>query len=394
MTTITLNRARRLALAAQGFGRERPSGSIDVRHFRRVLEHVGLVQLDSVNVVSRSHYLPFFARLGPYPQDALDRWLWRSGELFEYWGHEASLLPMTDWGLMHHRMTAATPWRRVRAIMSERPGFVEGVLDEVRRRGPTTVSHVGEPGERTGSWWGWGPGKIVLEWHFISGALTVADRPNFTRVYDLTERVIPAEVREGPHPDTSEARRALLRRAVRHHGIGSVTDLADYYRLKTTDARHLLAELAAAGDIEEVEVPGWRGPVYRDPTRSIPNRIEGRALLSPFDPVVWFRDRAERLFGFRYRIEIYVPAAKRVHGYYVLPFLLDGDLVARVDLKADRAHGRLLVRGAFVEDGVDRMRVASELAAELELMAGWLGLSAIEVGRNGDLAPSVIAALG
>ena len=381
---ISIDRARRLALAAQGFNDPAPGGIPDVRHFRRVLSRVGVVQLDSVNVISRAHYMPFFSRLGPYDRGALDRWLWKSGEMFEYWIHEASLAPMDQWPHLTFRMQHSHPWRSIERIIQDQPDFVDRVLSEVRNSGPLRVGELSDGGARTGPWWGYGPGKLALEWLFVKGQIAIADRPNFTRLYDLTERVIPAEVREAAtDPDT--ARRALLRGAVRHHGIGTVPDLADYYRLKATDARGVLADLAASGEIAEVAVDGWRGPVYMDPGLSVPRSIEGAALLAPFDPVVWFRDRAERLFDFRYRIEIYVPKEKRVHGYYVLPFLLDGELVGRVDLKADRTAGRLLVQGAFAEPGQDRVRVGAALGEQLRSMAIWQGMGDIEVRPNGDL---------
>jgi uncharacterized protein len=382
---IGLERARRLALAAQGFADRVPAAAPDVRHFRRVLRRVGVVQLDSVNVLARAHYLPFFARLGPYDQAALDRWLWRSGELFEYWIHEASLTAMQRWPHLAYRMRRPHPWRSIERIGRERPGFVQQVLDEVATSGPVRVGDLSEGGSRTGPWWGYGPGKHALEWLFVKGEISIADRPNFTRLYDLTERVIPESVRTR-EADTATARRVLLRDAVRHHGIGTVADLADYHRLKVTDARPVLAELAAAGEIAEVAVDGWPSPVYMDPELPIPRSITGAALLAPFDPVVWFRDRAERMFGFHYRIEIYVPRPRRVFGYYVLPFLLDGELVGRVDLKADRGAGRLLVQGAFAEAGQDRVRVGSALAEQLRAVAAWQGLGEIEVRRHGDLS--------
>lgn len=382
---ISLERARRIALCAQGFADPAPSSRVDVRHFRRVLARVGVVQLDSVNVIARAHYLPFFARLGPYDSDALDRWLWQSGELFEYWIHEASLTSMERWPLLGHRMRKPHPWKSIERINRERPGFVQQVFDEVRDAGPLRVGKLSEGSGRTGPWWGYGPGKLALEWLFVRGQISIADRPNFTRMYDLTDRVIPARVRDVDVDEVS-AQRRLLRDAVRHHGIGTVADLADYHRLKITPSRAHLEALAAAGKIIEVAVEGWPSPVYMDPESSVPRSIGGGALLAPFDPVVWFRDRAERLFGFRYRIEIYTPKEKRVHGYYVLPFLLDGELVGRVDLKADRAGGRLLVRGAFAEAGQDRRRVARALRTELESMAAWQRLDEIEVAPNGDLA--------
>ncbi len=385
---ISIDRARRLALAAQGFNDPAPTATPDIRHFRRVLSRVGVVQLDSVNVISRAHYLPFFSRLGSYSRGALDHWLWKSGEMFEYWIHEASLAPIDQWPHVAYRMQNTHPWRSIERIIEDQPDFVDRVLAEVRSSGPLRVGELADGGSRTGPWWGYGPGKLALEWLFVKGQIAIADRPNFTRLYDLTERVIPAEVRTAA-TDSATARRALLRGAVRHHGIGTVPDLADYYRLKATDARPVLADLAASGEIAEVSVDGWRGPVYMDPGLSVPRSIDGAALLAPFDPVVWFRDRAERLFGFRYRIEIYVPKEKRVYGYYVLPFLLDGEIVGRVDLKADRAAGRLLVQGAFVEPGQDRGRVGAALGEQLKAMAMWQGLGDIEVRANGDLTDHI-----
>jgi uncharacterized protein len=385
---FSLDRARRLALAAQGFGDRPPAASPDVRHFRRVLSRVGIVQLDSVNVLARAHYLPFFSRLGPYDRDALDRWLWRSGELFEYWVHEASLTSIDQWPLLAHRMRLRHPWSSIERINREQPGFVDRVLDEVRAAGPLRVGELSDGGARTGPWWGYGPGKLALEWLFARGEIAIADRPNFTRLYDMTERVIPESVRRSD-VDASTGRRALLRDAVRHHGIGTTADIADYHRIKVTEARPLLDDLVASGDIAEVTVDGWKGPVYVDPDASVPRQINGAALLAPFDPVVWFRDRAERLFGFHYRIEIYVPREKRIHGYYVLPFLLDGELVGRVDLKADRATGTLIVQGAFAEDGQDPVRVGGALVPQLEAMAGWQGLERIELRRHGNLAERI-----
>ncbi len=385
---ITLERARRLALGAQGFNDPPLRGAPDIRHFRRVLARVGVVQLDSVNVIARAHYLPFFARLGPYDRDALDRWLWRSGELFEYWVHEASLTSMERWPHFAHRMEQEHPWRSIERIAAEQPGFVDQVRAEVRDNGPLRVGELSEGRGRTGPWWGYGPGKLALEWLFVRGEVAIADRPNFTRLYDLTSRVIPERVRSQATNFTA-ALPVLLRDAVRHHGIGTVADLADYHRLKVRDARPVLRSLATRGEIAEVSVDGWPGPVYMDPELSVPRSIDGAALLAPFDPVVWFRDRAERLFGFRYRIEIYVPKERRVHGYYVLPLLLDGELVGRVDLKADRAAGRLRVEGAFTEPGRDRVRAGAALGKLLQTLAAWQQLDEVEIRPNGDLAPHI-----
>jgi uncharacterized protein len=390
---IPLDRARRIALAAQGLADARPEGRIDVRHLRRVVDRVGLVQLDSVNVLARAHYLPFFSRLGRYDRGALDAWLWGSGELFEYWGHEASLIPVDHHHLFRHRMDAGWHWEGIERLGREHPDYVAAVLEDVRTLGPVTPRDVDDAPPPPGTWWEWGKAKLALEWLFLTGKVTTADRVNFQRRYDLPERVLPSGVLDRPAPERDEARRTLLRLAARRTGIGTAEDIADYYRIKPRDARPLLAGLAAEGGLEEVEVPGWRGPVYLDPGARVARRVEGRALLCPFDPVVWFRPRVERLFGFHYRIEIYVPEPKRRHGYYVLPFLLDGELVARADLKADRTARRLVARGVFAEEGVDRSRVAAELAAELALMASWLGLDGVEVGDRGDLAADLRPAI-
>jgi uncharacterized protein len=390
MRKLTIDQARRYALGAQGFADPRPTGRIDVRHFRRVIDRIGLVQLDSVNVFSRTHYMPFFSRLGAYDRAALDAWLWGSGEIFEYWGHEASVIPTRDHYLWRWRMNGTFNWSSLENMRREHPEYLEQVLEQVRERGPLRTADLHDPGQRDGTtMWGWSKGKVALEALFIGGKVTTSHRPNFTRMYDLSERVIPAEHFEVEGLEREEAQSTLLLRAARSLGVGTAADLADYDRIRMPEARPLIEGLAADGELIEVEVESWDRPAYLDPEAKLPRRVEGRALLSPFDNLVWYRDRVERLWDFFYRIEIYVPAPKRVHGYYVLPFLLDGDLVARVDLKTDRKAGSLLVKGAFAEPGVDPLRVARELRAELELTAAWLGLSDVVVSRNGDLASYV-----
>ncbi len=382
---IPLERARRIALGAQGIGGRRDRRRVDRRAFRRVVAAVGLVQLDSVNVLARAHYMPFFSRLGPYDVEALDRWLNVSGEMVEYWGHEASTMPTGLLGSFVWRMDETRPWRRVREALADDPALLDRVQEAVLADGPLTVSDLAEPGHRSGSWWGHGPAKTALEFLFATGRITASRDHRFVRRYDAFHRVIPGFDRASA-PSKEEAYRGLLRSAVRHHGIGTAADLADYHRLHGPTARRILHRMAGAGEVETVEVPGWPGPVFLDPDARVPRGFDGGVLLSPFDPVVWNRQRIERLFGFRYRIEIYVPESKRVHGYYVLPFLLDGRLVARVDLKADRPEGRLVVRSAFVEEGEDETHVAAELASELWRLAGWLGLVDVVVAERGDLA--------
>ena len=386
MRSLSIDQARRYALAAQGFTDQRPSGRIDVRHFRRVLHRVGLVQLDSVNVFSRAHYMPFFSRLGAYERAALDRWLWRSGEQFEYWGHEASLIPIEHYPLWRWRMEAPWSWNRVERIKKEDPGYLSRVLDQVRADGPLQTRDLESPGQRdANSMWGWSKGKVALEALFHQGDITVFDRVNFVRLYGATEDVIRDSALSAAGLSREEGQRQLVEMASSSMGVASLADLADYHRIRVPDARPLVEEMVQEGRLIEVEVEGWGTQAFLHPDARLPREVDGRALLSPFDSLVWCRPRVDRLWDFHYRIEIYVPEAKRVHGYYVLPFLLDGVLVARVDLKTDRAREVLRVKGAWAEDGVDRVRVGRELRAELDSVALWLGMEDLEIVDNGDL---------
>jgi len=404
MTDMSRRDARRVALSAQGFAERRPTGRVDSRHFRKVLDRLGTVQLDSVNVLTRSHEVVFFARLGVYDRAALSRWLWASRQVFEYWGHEASLHPVERHPLLRWRMTYEHQWKGVRDAARDSPEMVASALAEIRARGPVTISdlevHQQSP-RREASWWGWGNGKRVVEHLFYAGEITAIRQNGFTRSYLLPEQWIPAAVLAAPTPAPDDAMKGLLLVAAQAHGLGTARDLADYYRINVPTANGLLAELAADGALVPVRVEGWRQPAYLHPDAHQPRRrLRARALLSPFDSLIWERDRTERLFDFRYRIEIYVPQPKRVHGYYVLPFLLDEALVGRVDLKADRQAGVLRVRAAWGEpDGVlagagGRDRVAAELADELGTMAAWLGLAGgVHVERRGDLAPELAVAV-
>jgi uncharacterized protein len=396
MRTLSRDQARRLALGAQGFTRPRPTGRVDVRHFRRVLDTVGLLQLDTVNVLVRAHYLPMFSRLGAYDMGALDRWTVKSGELFEYWGHVASLLPTSHYPRYRWRMeaVAAKPWGAVRRILTEQPDYIDEVMRQVSERGPLTVGDLDHAGERGGTWWDWQPGKEALEWLFAIGRLTAYRNGTFGRVYDLPERVISAEALGARPLDKPDAYRVLLMDAARHLGVGTGSDLADYHRLRGPLVRRVLQELSDRGDLEQVRVDGWTQPSFVHREVVLPRRAAGTALLSPFDSLVFKRDRVERLFDFHYRIEIYVPQPKRRFGYYVLPFLLDGELVARVDLKADRDAGSLLVQAAHIEKGADPGRTAAALTSELVEMAGWLDLRAIEVKPRGDLAGRLARTVG
>jgi uncharacterized protein YcaQ len=388
--------ARRVALSAQGFADPRPSGPGDVRRLRRLVDRLAVVQIDSVNVLSRSHYLPAFSRLGPYPRVQLDSLSGRRHDLFEYWAHEASFLPVRLQPFLRWRMAEAErhAWGSMVRVQREQPGYVQELLDRIRDEGPLKSSDLAEKRARPGTMWNWHPGKAALEWLFFTGVLTARERTaGFERVYDLTERVLPAEVLAAPTPEKGDAIRELVRTAARALGVATETDLRDYFRLSVDDARTAIDELAEAGELQPVEVTGWGRPAWLDPEARRPRWIRARALLSPFDSLVWERPRVERIFGFRYRLEIYTPAAKRVHGYYVLPFLLGDQLVGRVDLKADRQAGVLRVQAAHSEEGAERALVSAALAEELRLLADWLELDDVTVMGAGDLAPDLARVL-
>jgi uncharacterized protein len=374
--------ARRIALAAQGFGEARP-GAPSRRHVHRVLDRLHLLQIDSVNVLVRAHYMPLFSRLGLYDRALLDSAAWqrRKRAAFEYWGHEASLIRLDLHPLFRWRMARAERGEGVysglAAFGREKRAFIDACLKEIGARGPISAGELENGGRGQGSWWGWSDGKRALEWLFWAGLVTTATRRGFERLYDLPERVLPAAVIAAPTPSPEEAQRTLLRLSAQALGIASERCLRDYFRLDPVDSKARLAELVDAGDLVPVTVEGWSAPAYLDPAARRPRRIEAQALLSPFDPVVWERTRAERLFDFRYRIEIYTPAEKREFGYYCLPFLLGDSIVARVDLKADRAAGRLIVHSIHPEASVSPDAIAPMLGDELRRMAEWLDLSDI-----------------
>ncbi|PYQ08608.1 MAG: cytoplasmic protein [Acidobacteria bacterium] len=394
---LARDEARRIALAAQGFDRPRPRGRVGAPALRRTIRQLGLLQMDFVNVLVPAHYVVPFSRLGPYDRALLDEVVYRGREFTEQWAHEASILPVETWPLLRHRMEAhrARP-RGFDSFMEKNAGYVEQVLADVRARGPLSADDLPGPEGASrripGAWIGTVP-RAVLEAHFGRGLLAVAERrPNFARAFDLAERRLPPHhyARRSTH---EESQRELLRLAARAHGVGTVADLADYYRMPVRVARARLAELVTAGELREVRVEGWPEAAYLHPQAKRPPRIEAAALLSPFDPVVWYRPRTRRLFGFDFRLEIFVPRPKRRWGYYVLPFLLGDRLVARVDLKAERALRRLHVLAAYAEPRVRPGPVAEALAVELKTMASWLKLDSIAVGRRGGLARSLAAAL-
>jgi len=389
---LSLGAARRIALAAQGFGQARPAGRIGDSHLRRVTARLQLHQIDSVNVLARAHYLPLFSRLGDYPRELLDSAAWgRKPRLFEYWAHEASLLPLDLHPLLRWRMERADRgegmWRHIRAFAGERRSDAMAVLERIRAEGPMAASDLRETKGRSG-WWEWSDAKTALEWLFWAGHVTTATRRgSFERVYDLPERVIPATVLELPTPSKEDAHRALIERSAAALGVASAADLRDYFRLKP-DATPRIAELVEEGVLLPVRVEGWSQPAFLHRDSKRPRRIDAAALLVPFDPLIWERSRVERLFGLRYRIEIYTPPEKRVHGYYVLLFLCGETIAARVDLKADRQAGLLRVQSAWGEPGAPADSTA-RLAAELEVMARWLGLDGVTVADRGDLAPAL-----
>ncbi len=387
--------ARRIALAAQGFAAERPDGPVNAGHVKRTIDRLGLLQIDSVNVLARAHYLPLFSRLGHYASNHLDRLAWgRKSQrgLFEFWAHEASLLPLDSQPLLRWRMQRAAENAgdgkgKLHQFRREKGAYIDEVLREIADRGPIAASELSNGGAGRGAWWGWSDGKLAVEWLFFAGLVTTATRRGtFERVYDLTERVLPERVHALPTPPAEEAQRELLRLSARALGVATEFDLRDYYRLGVADTKARLAELVEAGDLVPVDVEGWNYPAYLDPAARQPRRVEARALLAPFDPLIWERDRTDRIFDFFYRIEIYTPQAKRKHGYYVLPFLLGDRLVGRVDLKADRATSTLVVPALHLEPGQDARAVAGPLREELRLMADWLGLESVSLPRAGALA--------
>jgi len=397
---LTNAQARRVAVAAQGFGSAPPARAVTRTDLRRLIGRIQVLQLDSVSVAVRAHYAPVFSRLGPYDRDVLDAAAWghsaRSPRLLvEYWAHEAALMAVADWPLLRWRMREYTGGRWGVEVVEQNPRLVGDVVSAVTELGPSTAgqieAHLQSGAKRgKGAWWNRSETKWVAEALFASGVLTTAHRTGFARHYDLVERVLPADV-VAREIDDAEAVRELILRAATALGVATEADIRDYFRLRPDQSKPAIADLVAAGELEPVQVDEWTAPAYLRTGQAVPRSDRGTALLCPFDPLIFFRPRVQRLFGFHYRIEIYTPAAKRQYGYYVWPLLLDGELVARVDLKADRNSGALHVPGAFIEPGRDPARVAGELADQLATMAGWLGLDRVTVGERGDLAAALKA---
>ena len=403
MPVLTAGQARRVAVAAQGFADARPRGAVTRAHVKRLISRIEVLQLDSVSVAVRAHYAPVFSRLGAYNRGILDRAAWshsaRSPRLLvEYWAHEAALMSVDDWPLLRWRMREYKHGRWDTDVVKKNPQLADDIVAAVAELGPATAGQIEahlatEPRRTKGPWWGRSDTKWVAEALFSSGVLTTATRVGFARHYDLTERVVPPEVLARHIPD-DDAIRELTLRAATALGVGTEADIRDYFRLSPKQIKPAVADLVASGELERVEVDGWTAPAYLKAGQIVPRLDRGTALLCPFDPLIFFRPRVQRLFDFFYRIEIYTPAPKRQYGYYVWPFLLDGRLVGRVDLKADRASDALQVVGAFVEPGEQPGQVAAALATELEAMASWLDLAKMSVGERGDLAAALAHVLG
>lgn len=389
-TSLSIAEARRLALAAQQFtSRSKLRGPRDIG---AVVRKLGALQIDSVNVLVRSHYLPLFSRFGPYKREWLEQAAYdgHNRSLFEYWGHEASFLPIEFFPLFQWRMDRARrgegTWGRLSRYANEHQDLMAAALDEIRKRGALGASELEGSGKASGGWWGWSQGKEIMEWLFWSGQVTTASRRNFERLYDLIDRTLPPEIVATPKPTKEDAQRTLMEESARALGVATVRDLRDYFRLSTADAAARLRELLDARVLVAVEVEGWKQPAYMHAQTRLPRSASATALLSPFDSLIWERQRTERLFDFTYRLEIYTPAHKRQHGYYVLPFLHGDRIVGRVDLKSDRQNSQLLVKGGSAEAGVKEKSIAEPLMAELKSLANWLGLETVKIAsRRGEL---------
>ncbi|MFQ6593309.1 MULTISPECIES: winged helix-turn-helix domain-containing protein [Pseudomonas] len=383
--SFSLKQARRMALAAQGFSGRQAPALIKATHLNRLIERLGVLQIDSVNALVRSHYLPLFSRLGNYSPSILEQAAWSQGRrrsLFEYWGHEASLLPMALYPLLRWRMERARQGQGIYAQMArfgrEQQATIQRVLRTVEQRGALGAGSLSTREERAGPWWDWSEEKHALEWLFAAGLVTVAGRRGFERLYDLPERVIPGEMLRAS-VDEAQAQRSLLLHSATALGVATEKDLRDYFRLDPADSRKRLAELVEEGQLLTCRVQGWKAAAYCLPEPKVPRKVAASALLSPFDSLIWERSRTERLFDFRYRLEIYTPQDKRVYGYYVLPFLHHERIAARVDLRAERANGQLAVHAVHEQEpGLDEQGMLA-LALNLRQMADWLGLEQVQL---------------
>ncbi len=396
---MSLDVARRLALGAQGFGDQPPTGAVTKRHIRRAMGRMRVVQLDSIPVVARTQYVPFLSRLGPYDMALLDRIAYRDGDFFEVWTHEASLLPVESEPLVRwtfERARAGHTWKSLHEISVREPKYVQSVLDEVRERGSVTGGTLSDPRPVEADASGWGSrslGVLALDWLYRVGELGVRRQGNFEKVFVPHEVVIPAEIRAQPTPDEDAAFAELMVMSVQALGVGTASDIADYFRMPITRARSALVDLVEDGRVLPATVEGWSKPAFADPDARVPRSITGSTVLSPFDPVVWKRDRAERLWGFEYRIEIYVPAAKRQYGYYCLPVLVDGDLVGRLDAKFDRKAGVLRMLSSHAEPGANTAAIATRVADAVWDLARLIDVDAVDVVDKGEFARNLAAAI-
>jgi uncharacterized protein YcaQ len=400
---LSASEARRLALTSLGFARARPSRA-GVAHVRATAARLGAIQIDSVNVLARAHYMPTFSRYGAYSMTALDDLAYRARELFEYWAHAACYLPIDLYPLLRWRMeNQVDGWARLGRTQK---AFNEAVYRDVLARGPITASDITDGGKSSGSWGGWSKGRQAIEFLFRQGRVAVAGRRNFERLYDIPERVFPASIRRAKRIAPAEAKKALILRAARAMGVGTARDIAQYFHIDAwwdrvgvggirprANTQRLFDELVEARCLEPARVEGWDRPAYVFPGARVPRSVDVCAIVSPFDPVMWERGWTRAVFGFDYQIEIYVPGHKRIHGYYVLPFLMGDRFAARVDLKADRLQSTLIVHAAYLEPGFSERRVAAALAGELRSLAAWLSLEAFAVGTKGTLARALKRAL-
>ena len=376
--SLSIADARRIALAAQDFDTARPKTKATQRHVDALISRLGVIQIDSVNVLVRSQELPLFSRLGNHNRNAIPK-ATEAQKLFEYWGHEAAHLPVDlhplfRWKMEAARLGKAKHWG-LTSFYEENKAFVKRTLKHVATNGPTTSRELSTRTEKKGTWWDWDEAKVALEYLFLTGQLMSRGRgTDFARIYNTPERVLPEDVLNAPTPSEHDARKQLLVRSAIAQGVSTASDLADYYRQKPTTVKPLIVELVAEGELHEVAVEGWTEKAFVHRNAKLPKQLHATALLSPFDSLVWCRPRNERLFNFHYRIEIYTPKEKRKFGYYVLPFMMDSQMVGRVDLKADRANAQLLALSVHTEKGIKRSEINDALSVELDAMAAWLGL--------------------